>query len=69
MINKQYMHNVGKYQNYLYDLKKHLEKRAIMSCFTASANEFDITQEGYYGNYEAMTIQTDNRKPEKVDRP
>ena len=42
MINKQYMHNVGKYQNYLYDLKKHLEKRAIMSCFTASAHEFDI---------------------------
>ena len=29
----------------------------------------ETTQEGYYGNYEAMTIQTDNRKPEKVDRP
>lgn len=27
------------------------------------------TQEGYYGNHEAMTIQTDNRKPDKVDRP
>lgn len=29
----------------------------------------ETTQEGYYDNYEAMTIQTDNRKPEKVDRP
>jgi hypothetical protein len=62
MCKKQYRSNIAKTTTFILET-------CTQTPDTLKSCKDQTTQEGYYGNYEAMTIQTDNRKPEKVDRP